>query len=97
MRAQVRLSPTDTAIFVFSFKQALFEQNCESVPDPKTQMDELWAATLLLDRLGLFVTEACQRARETVIVLQQQEMLELSTHGGEALGRCACPADHRSA
>ena len=53
------MSPTDTAIFVFSFKQALFEQVRESVPDPKTQMDELWAATLLLDRLGLFVTEAC--------------------------------------
>lgn len=97
VRVQVRLSPTDTAIFVFSFKQALFEQIRESVPNPKTQMDELWAATLLLDRLGLFVTEACQRARETVIVRQQQEMLELSTPGGEALGRCACPADHRSA
>lgn len=37
------------------------------------------AAALLLDRLGLPITEACQRAWETVIVRQQQEMLERST------------------
>jgi len=79
VRAQVGLSPTDTATFVFSFKQVLFAQIRESVADPKVQIDEIWAATLLLDRLGLFVTEAHQKAREAVILRQQQEMLELST------------------
>ena len=32
-----------------------------------------------LDRLGLFTTEMYQKAREEVIIRQQQEMLELST------------------
>ncbi len=79
VRAQVGLSPTDTAMFIYSFKQALFAQIRESVADPKMQIDEIWAGTLLLDRLGLFITEAHQRAREAVILRQQQEMMELST------------------
>src|SRR5690606_3826534 len=40
---------------------------------------DVWNATLLLDRLGLFTTEAYQKSREGVIIRQQQEMLELST------------------
>ena len=36
-------------------------------------------ASMLLDNLGLLVTEAHQKAREGVILRQQQEMLELST------------------
>jgi rsbT co-antagonist protein RsbR len=79
VRAQVGLTTTDTAMFIFSFKQTLFFQIRESLADPKAQVDEIWAATLLLDRLGLYVTEAHQKAREIVILRQQQEMLELST------------------
>jgi rsbT co-antagonist protein RsbR len=78
-RTQLGLSPSDTATFVFSFKHALFSQIRESIPDANAQFDECWTATILLDRLGLFVTEAHQKARETVIQRQQQEMLELST------------------
>ena len=44
-------------------------------PWPRTT----WAATELLDRLGLYTTEVYQKAREEVINRQQQEMLELST------------------
>jgi rsbT co-antagonist protein RsbR len=39
----------------------------------------MWAADLLLDKLGLFTTEVYQRSREEVIRRQQAEMLELST------------------
>lgn len=79
LRAQVGLGPSETAMFIFSFKQALFTQIRETVTDPKQQIDEIWETTLLLDRLGLFITESHQRVRETVILRQQQEMLELST------------------
>jgi rsbT co-antagonist protein RsbR len=79
VRAQVGLSPTDTAMFVFSFKQSLFAQIRASVPDANAQIDEIWTSTALLDRLGLFVTEAHQKVREQVIRRQQEEMLELST------------------
>ena len=40
---------------------------------------EIWAATGLLDKLGLYTTESYVRTREEVIRRQQQELLELST------------------
>ena len=78
-RAQLGFSPTETATFIFSLKQPLFSQIRETVKSPAEQVDEIWRASLLLDSLGLFVTEAHQRAREGVILRQAQEMLELST------------------
>ena len=36
-------------------------------------------ATVLLDKLGLYTTEAFQKTREEIISRQQQEVLELST------------------
>ena len=78
-RAQLGFTPSETAMFVFSFKKPLFAQIRGSVPDPAEQVDEIWSATLLLDRLGLYTTEMFQKSRESVIMRQQQEMLELST------------------
>jgi rsbT co-antagonist protein RsbR len=79
-RARQGSTPSETAMFVFSLKQALF--NClraSLAGDPKALVDEIWTATVLIDRLGLFTVEAYQRSREDVIARQQQEMLELST------------------
>jgi rsbT co-antagonist protein RsbR len=78
-RAQLGSSPSETATFVFSFKQPLFAQIRSSIPDPAEQVTEIWTATLLLDRLGLYTTEMYQKGREALIMRQQQEMLELST------------------
>ncbi len=39
----------------------------------------MWAATLLLDKLGMLTVEAFQKSREEVIMRQQQDLLELST------------------
>jgi rsbT co-antagonist protein RsbR len=73
-------SPTETATFIFSFKQPLFDLlRREHESEPQVVAGELWNATLLLDRLGLYTTEVHQRAREEVIIRQQQEMMELST------------------
>ena len=79
-RAQLGFSPSETATFVFSFKQPLFSQIRSSLKnDPQAQIDEVWAATVLLDKFGLYTTEAYQKSREEVIRRQQTEMLELST------------------
>jgi rsbT co-antagonist protein RsbR len=78
-RAMLGFSPSETAMFVFSFKQPLFAQLRAMVLDPSEQIDEIWAATTLLDKLGLLTTEMYQKSRESVIMRQQQEMLELST------------------
>ncbi|HYO51544.1 STAS domain-containing protein [Archangium sp.] len=73
-------SPAETATFIFSFKQPLFDRlRRELTGQPVAVADELWGATVLLDKLGLYTTEVHQRTREEVIMRQQQEMMELST------------------
>jgi len=41
--------------------------------------DEIWTATVLTDKLGLFTAETYQKGREEIIRRQQMELLELST------------------
>ena len=73
-------SPRETSTFVFSFKQPLFARlSIEYRDDPEALSQEVWAATELLDQLGLYTFDAYQRTREEVIARQQEEMLELST------------------
>ena len=79
-RALQGFSPAETALFVFSLKQPLFSRlRNEAGNDAQRLADEMWAATLLLDKLGLYTTEMYQKSREDVISRQQQELLELST------------------
>jgi len=79
-RALMGFSPSETAAFVLSLKQPLFSRiNIEYAQDAKGLADEIWVATALLDKLGLYTTEAYQKGREEVIARQQQELLELST------------------
>ncbi len=78
-RATQGYSPSETATFVFSLKKPLFELLRQEVSDPGTLGQEIWAATQLVDRLGLYAIEAYQKGREEVILRQQEEMLELST------------------
>jgi rsbT co-antagonist protein RsbR len=79
-RAHKGFTPSETATFVLSLKQPLFSlMRQEFEGDPRKLSDELWLVTTLLDKLGLYTTEAYQKGREEVIVRQQQELLELST------------------
>jgi rsbT co-antagonist protein RsbR len=79
-RAVQGFTPTETATFVFSLKQPLFERmRNELGTDAQAFADEVRTATEVLDKLALYTTEMYQRGREDVILRQQQEMLELST------------------
>ena len=79
-RARQGFSPSETAMFVFSLKQPLFARLRQEIGrDPDALGDEMWNASVVLDRLGLYTTEVYQKSREEVIVHQQREMLELST------------------
>ena len=79
-RARQGFTPTETATFVFSFKQPLFAVLREAYKqDAEGLARELWVATTLLDKLGLFTAEAFQKSREGVIMRQQRDLLELST------------------
>jgi rsbT co-antagonist protein RsbR len=73
-------TPSETAMFVFSLKQPLFDVLRQEYDGQAAALtDELWTASAALDRLGLYTTEVFQKGREEVILRQQQEMLELST------------------
>jgi rsbT co-antagonist protein RsbR len=78
-RAIRGFSPSETATFVLSLKEPLFERIRQSTTAADEVADELWSATRMLDGLALATTESYQRAREDVIKRQQQELLELST------------------
>jgi rsbT co-antagonist protein RsbR len=78
-RALQGFTPSETATFVFSLKQPLFDQLQGAVSDTTPLAAELWHVTTTLDSLGLFTTEVFLKNREEVIIRQQQEMLELST------------------
>jgi rsbT co-antagonist protein RsbR len=81
-RTQTRLgvSPTEVATFIFSLKRPLFALfEADLAGQPEKYAKEIWSATLILDRLGLFTTEVALKSREEVISRQQTEMLELST------------------
>lgn len=78
-RAQQGFSMADTAIFVFSFKRPLFNRLRAEISEPGKLAEATWQSTELIDRLGLYTSEAYIKSHESVIIRQQQEMLELST------------------
>jgi len=78
-RAQQGFSPSETATFVFSLKQPVFDRLKNAAGSGVEALSWLWPTNLLLDRLGLYTTEVFQRGRERVIIRQQQELMELST------------------
>jgi rsbT co-antagonist protein RsbR len=78
-RAVVGFSSSETATFIFSLKQPLFQALRKSHTDPAKLADDIWATTQVLDRLGLQTTESFITTREQMINRQQQEMMELST------------------
>lgn len=78
-RATQGFTPTETAMFVFSLKQPIFDVLRQQMSDAERFASESWRISLLLDRLGLHTTEVYQQNRESVIARQQEELLELST------------------
>src|SRR5512145_2746273 len=62
-RSELGYTPGETAVFVFSLKQPLFlVLRDELAGEPNVLFDEICAATELLDRLGLYTTEAYQKS-----------------------------------
>jgi rsbT co-antagonist protein RsbR len=79
-RALLGFTPSQTATFVFSLKEPLFTLLREEIKnDPNKLVEEMWTATALVDKLGLYTTEIYQQSRDEIIKRQAQELLELST------------------
>jgi rsbT co-antagonist protein RsbR len=79
-RALQGFSPSETATFIFSLKQPLFNAlNRDRALSADQVASTVWTITSLLDELGLYTLEIFQKSREEVIVRQQREIAELST------------------
>ena len=79
-RARQGFTPSETATFVLSLKEPIFNLIRQDLgKNPDSLFEEIWNANLLLDKLALLTTEAYVAAREQLIGRQQQELLELST------------------
>ena len=79
-RVLAGFSSDETATFIFSLKRPVFDALREEIPnDAGGLSDALWAATELLDKLGLQTVKVFQASREEIIGRQQTELLELST------------------
>jgi rsbT co-antagonist protein RsbR len=74
-RARDGFTPSETALGVFSLKEAVYEL----VADAAELVPEYLAFTRLVDDLGLQTFEAYSAAREQIIADQSNAMLELST------------------
>ena len=78
-RAMQGFTPSETATFVFSFKEPLFRRLREDVSDAEVLTAQIWQATELLDAFGLYTTEVFLKTREDLVRRAQEDMLELST------------------
>lgn len=75
-------TPAETAMFVLSLKQPVFNELRDSLKS-KSNADELvteiWTVGNVLDKLAMFTVDNAIEFRDQVIRRQQEEMLELST------------------
>jgi rsbT co-antagonist protein RsbR len=79
-RALQGFTPTETATFIFSLKQPLFEAVARATKnDSEGAVITLLRLNDVLDQLGLLSMEVFQKSREEIIIRQQREIAELST------------------
>jgi rsbT co-antagonist protein RsbR len=76
-RARRGFTPTETAVSVFTLKQAVSE--LAERQDDATLYRQVLSLSALLDALGLRTFEAYARTREGIIKEQSEQLLELTT------------------
>jgi len=74
-RARSGFSPSETAVAVFSLKDAVYEL----IADSADMVPEYLTFSRMIDDLGLHTFEAYAETREVIIKQQAESMLELST------------------
>ena len=79
-RAKQGFSPSETAVFVFSLKDALLRFLQEEIGDqPQLLNAEIQKMNKVIDNLGLITFESFAMARENIINEQNRSLMELST------------------
>ena len=81
-RMEGGFTPSDTAMFVLSLKQPVFNALRDGLKGNKNAdelVTEIWTSGSMLDQLSMFTVDTAMTFRDQVISRQQEEMLELST------------------
>ena len=79
-RMEQGFTPAETALFVLSLKQPVFNSLRDALKSNPTELiEEIWSAGNLLDKLSMLTVTTAFGFREQTISRQQEEMLELST------------------
>lgn len=68
-----------TSAFVLAIKRPIFEGLQRHRGELESQIEVLWAASAIVDRMAQWTISTYQRSREEIISRQQHELLELST------------------
>jgi rsbT co-antagonist protein RsbR len=79
-RMEQGFSPVETAMFVLSLKQPIFNALKDALKTNASELvTEIWLSGDLLDKLAMLTVDIAIGFREQTISRQQEEMLELST------------------
>jgi len=79
-RAEQGFTPSETAFYVLSFKDALLEYlQSDFSDDPELLNNEIQKMNKIIDNLALLTFETYSKTREQIIGKQSQALLELST------------------
>ncbi|TDF65774.1 STAS domain-containing protein [Cupriavidus sp. L7L] len=68
-----------TSGFVLALKRPIFEALQRDRSNLEAQIEVIWAASAIVDRMAQWTMSTYQRSREDMIRRQQQELFELST------------------
>jgi len=68
-----------TSAFVLAIKRPIFDGLQRHRGEVDAQIEVLWAASAIVDRMAQWTLSVYQRTREDIISRQQHELLELST------------------
>lgn len=74
-----RATPSETALTMFSLKEALVALLRETITDRAVIWQTIVAYNGMIDRMGLYTIETFSARRESMIYEQQRSILELST------------------
>jgi rsbT co-antagonist protein RsbR len=79
-RMEQGFTPAETAMFVLSLKQPVFNALQDSFKSNSESLTtEIWSAGNVIEKLAMLTIDAAVGFREQTIARQQEEMLELST------------------
>lgn len=78
-RAKRGFTPRETAIYMFTFKEALLEVLSKDISDPAKLYEDSLKISKIIDNMAILTFEGYIKGREDVIARQTDEITEIST------------------